>query len=341
MKKKLLFSTLLIVVVSIILIFIISNGKDVKPGDTIHEIQDKYAFIYSHAFNEESYFITTDDGKHFHDQTLKLKDIFNLQNNQDGKLYLIQRHYSVLYEIDQNGILHSSKLHDPLTFVINDKEIKITSYNQTIDKNVLEVNDNKNNKHYTLDFSPYLQSAIYDDQNIYLLNNSVDANKSVLHVINREKGKVTNSIDLNSSAQSIIKFHSELVISTEQSLSIVSIKDHFKVRTINYPKKGNISPDQLYTKNEQMYVSYGDYLDGSCNIWVLDKEYKTITDKKLDTLTPYTRIKFFEGKVFVLVQNEQGKDGGQLNIFHLSDLKKESVIVLPKKNIKVQDFIVR
>ncbi|MEW5549974.1 hypothetical protein ABGT22_08360 [Peribacillus frigoritolerans] len=340
-KKMYTFSFILfILTLSIIWVMntnILNQSKQVSKAveNPIH----KYNFIYSHPFKKNSYLISTDNGNDFKETKLNFSDIFSIQNSQleEKNLLLFPTHENKYYQLDDSGKLNVHNVNDPLTFYFKNKLLSIQSLNTTVDNNLLKVIDNEYNKKYSIELPSYLDKSTFNKDYIIVITNKINDITSLLHVINRKSGKLQKSVELTSPAVDLIFYNNQILITTEKSLSIISLND-FKVREVKYPLQ-EIMVDKIAIHKDKIFISYGNLVDGSANLLLLNSKYKVLDDIPLNV--PYSASKFRNNKFYVLSQFELDEDekfGGQLNEVDLSTLEIEKTINLPKKEIKVQDF---
>ncbi|QAA21830.1 hypothetical protein [Sporolactobacillus terrae] len=310
-----------------------------------------YSFIYSHPFDGTSYFITTQSGKHFVTNPLDVGDIESIQSNRikSGSYYLISTHAKAYYLLEQHSTkLIEEKTPQPLTFLVNGPKLTIMSYNESVNHNVLHVDDGRYQKKYNLPFTGYLETALYTDQSIYVLNDSIDKDQSVVAVINRENGKVIKQIKLNENAMSLIRFNDKLVIDTRHQLSTIDLKDNYHVKRVNYPTEPDAPSNSLYVFNNNLYATFVDQNE-RVHVWKVNENFKTLSDKKIDlpSIGLLSSIKFSNRKLYLLTQyngDEKGTEaqfGGKFTAYNIDTLKQEFSFRIPKRKVKVQDFVVR
>lgn len=342
MKKKFTIGIALILIpVFLIIGFVVTGLNESQGGITeVFKVNNfsennNYTFIYSHP-TEKTQLLSTRDGKEFNVHSLNYTDIFNSEIAFNNEILLWPTHEDYLLRIDQKNNLTKEKLSSPLNFIKEDKGITIKALNHDLTTNILKVDDRTNKKQYDLDFPTFLVNAYLSQESIYLLNDDIEKEKSVIHIINRNKGELQETISLPGSAQDVTEFQGNIVIGSDNKLTVLN-KETLKTTNIPYPAN-NIFPDKLYVKNDQLFLSYGNLETGSINLLIFDESLQVVD--QIDLEAPLTVSKFKNDKLYVLSQYEmEQKYGGLFTIFDLNSLKIEKEINLPKEDIKVQDFI--
>jgi hypothetical protein len=342
-KHKWIYSFLAVIVLGLLIFslkeFLSPPTKEVSQVGKEIKTMQKYSFVYSHPLDNKTYLLSTQNGANFEERKFKVADIFDIQTNalKENSLLLFPTHNKQYYELDNDNNLKKKSIRDPLTFFQEKKQLTIKSFNISKDSNLLEVQDREKNKHYNLKFPTFLVDSFSDEKNIYVINNMVDEEKSSLQVVDRNAGKLVKTISLESPASDIAKMDNNLIVTTDKGLSIISLAG-LQVKEVDYPVK-NIMADQIFVDNKKVFISYGDYSNGNAHLLVLDKDFNLASN--IDFKVPYTKSKFKNEKLYVLSQYEEGKKyGGQFNAINLNTLKQDKTILLPKKDIKVQDFVV-
>jgi hypothetical protein len=312
-----------------------------KTNKMIEGSVQKFSFIYSHPFEKYSYLISTNDGVDFVENKLEVSDIFNMQKSEvdEKSLLLFPTHEKKLYQFSNKGGFEQKKESDPLTFYLQDRSLTIKSLNSEVNKNTLDVIDHDFSKDYSLDFSSFVVKAIYNNDYIFVVSNKITDIKSMLHIINRRDGAVIKTITFESPSYDVFLDSNDVYVTNEDSISVVSLGDYSK-NEYSYPAE-NAMADKIYVVNDRIFISYGNLMNGSANLLVLNKNMKLLKDLNLDI--PYSGAKFIDDDFYVLSQfevDDEEDSGGKLTQVDLNDLKIESSIELPKKDLKVQDFFV-
>ncbi|QWG43747.1 hypothetical protein EXW31_05310 [Bacillus mycoides] len=302
-------------------------------------VQDKeLAFVYSHAFKPETFILKTNDLKTFKKYTYKINDITELNIDTKENLHMFSKHEPYFYSLNKDDMkLEKKQLKDPYTFYIKDDEISIESYNQDLNNNILKVKDNKYNKEYNMNFTPYLELAFYDNNYIYICHNDAYENKSFLHIIKRDDGEKFKSLEIDNHPENYAFFKDKIILSTENKLTIIN-EESWDIQYKDYSFNDGIA-DKLYVdENKKLYITYVDEkMDAHIAILNDSFEWERNTNLKF----PYMKSEFLNDKIYILSQIEDNnKYGGILGVFDIKTLKKIEEIKIPKSESRVQDFVI-
>ncbi|KXG09442.1 hypothetical protein AT864_02396 [Anoxybacillus sp. P3H1B] len=293
-------------------------------------------FIYSHPFDDGSYYLKTKDGLNFEKVKFDLNDISYLYNDFDNNVYLLSQHAFSYYKITKKGDdIVENKIPFPLTFMFKDQNLEVFGINKDIQSNTLDVRDLKYHKKYQIEYPTYLSLMNYDDKYIYLSNDVIDQEKSVIRIISRENGEEVKTIEISSTATDLVFYKDKVVAVTDHFLHFID-KNTFDVMDISYPLSSAVGEgDKAISINNKLYVSYNN--KGKVSILTLDEKYKWENTINLDI--NYGSGKFIDHQFFVLEQYELSEDaGGKLSVYDITEDKVTSIF-LPKQDRKVQDFV--
>lgn len=350
MSKKTMLLLFVIIVGMIITVFLISlksnEINDDKTTDSVNNTklnvsQYMYHFVYSSSFSEKSEIYSTSDGVNFSHENLDINDIFKIEwGYSKNNIELYQEHNAIKYKYSGSPELESIKLNNPITYVMNEEELTITSYNNDIDINDIHIEDG--NYNYTIPVASYVKKVIYDDNNIYVLSDVAAEEKlSIIYIIDRVSQKIKKQIELDTSTTDIIQLENNLLVSTNNNFYKIDLIDNFSIE--KFPLSSNdIEIDHMYSYKDVIYVLYGDYSDGKIKITTLDNKTLGIINTEIIMLDElYTFSKFIGDKLYLLEQYEpEESSGGKLFIYDLSKSKIIQNFEIPKSDNKVQDFLV-
>lgn len=164
--------------------------------------------------------ISTYNGKDFNRKEYRIADVQYIQKSseKDSHLMLFSEHDSLYYTINNKNKLKKHKSKAPITFYMNEKGLKIKSYNLDIEDNILEIKDQKYKNNYELILPSYLITANFDNEYIYVSYYYGEKDEHLLYVIDREQSKVIKTISLTDDANKIEPFGEVILINTDSRL---------------------------------------------------------------------------------------------------------------------------
>ncbi|MDH6351981.1 MULTISPECIES: hypothetical protein [Brevibacillus] len=301
-------------------------------------MDNKYLFLYSSPFKDKTYILATDDGEKFHKVSYNINDTPNLIKGQHNELILPAEHISKKYIVKNDYSISEHNQEAPYSFIIDDKDIQIESFNLSYTENLLHVNDRINNKTYQIKLPAYLTNATYDKNNIYVLNYNTTTEKDEIHIISRKTSTVTNSYPISEGATEIIAVNGYLFLSTENYLTKLEISTG-KIKQIKYPPNVAFADTLYLGHNNNLYVCFVNY-SGSAGLLSLNPNDDSIS-RIVSLNLEYMRSKFEKDKLYILSQVKGHTEiGAKFAIVSLDNLKVEQIFYLPVETSKAQDFLI-
>jgi hypothetical protein len=317
----------------ILITFYSQFSKDEVKGKTNEK---KLQFLYSHPFEERSYLNSTTDGKTFKKKNLNSGDLFLISENKvNNNLEFLPTYKSEIFTLKENGNMVSQKVIAPLTFMINNKDIHIQSFNKDVKINILQVEDKKFHLQYKLELPTYLLFADYDAKYIYIYNDVMEELKHNLYIIDRKNGNLIKKIRLKGKAKDIYIKGSYIYLSTNNNLTILE-RDSWKIKVRDYPFE-NVEGNKLHNINDKIYIVLVDKI-GKLYMGELDKSLNWTNKAKLETT--YLALVFQDNELFILNRVETDKIGGVVSVYNLKDMKQVKQFAIPKEDLKVVNFYV-
>ncbi|MBM7107228.1 hypothetical protein SAM19_00578 [Brevibacillus laterosporus] len=333
-KKKLLWGTVLLIIASLGVTIYVKN----MIFTTDYKISNyQYLFLYSNPFKDKSHIVMTNDGKSYDKVTLKISDTPIMGRNSDNNLMLPAEHVSKYYIVNNNFDVTEQKLNAPYTFFIKEKDIEVESFNTNISDNDFKVTDRIYKKEYSIKLPAFINNAIYDSQNIFVLIYNVETGLNEVHVINRQKGYIDQVYQVNDGASEMLRVKDFLLLNTKGSLTILNINSG-NILYYKYPSEVAEADKMFFYQKGTIFLTYADY-HGNLGLLVLDDHFSEQNNLRFDI--PLMKSKLIKDKIFVLSQIKNDPEiGGKFCIIDANTLRIEQLFNLPKEDIKVQDFMI-
>ncbi|MBG9776068.1 hypothetical protein O0555_04580 [Brevibacillus laterosporus] len=333
-KKKLLWGTVLLIIASLGVTIYVKN----MIFTTDYKISNyQYLFLYSNPFKDKSHIVMTNDGKSYDKVTLKISDTPIMGKNSDNNLMLPAEHVSKYYIVNNNFDVTEQKLNAPYTFFIKEKDIEVESFNTNISDNDFKVTDRIYKKEYSIKLPAFINNAIYDSQNIFVLIYNVETELNEVHVINRQKGYIDQVYQVNDGASEMLRVRDFLLLNTKGSLTILNINSG-NILYYKYPSEVAEADKMFFYQKGTIFLTYADY-HGNLGLLVLDDHFSEQNNLRFDI--PLMKSKLIKDKIFVLSQIKNDPEiGGKFCIIDANTLRIEQLFNLPKEDIKVQDFMI-
>lgn len=305
---------------------------------TLTVFENKYLFLYSNPFKNNTYIVSTNDGRSFHKTSYDINDTPTLIRNHNNELILPAEHISKKYIVKDDFSISEQSQEAPYSFLIDLQDIQIEGLNVSYAENLLRVNDRKMNKTYNIKLPAYLANATYDQNNIYVLNYNTTTENNELHIISRTTGTLTHSYIISEGATEMLAVNDYLFLSTDNSLTKLDIRSG-KIEYIKYPLNVAFADTLYLDQNNDLFVCFVDF-SGNAGLLILNKNYNSI-DKNIKLNVGYLKSKFENNKLYILSQMKDHAEGGaKFAIVDLRSLQIEQVFQLPVLDTKVQDFLV-
>lgn len=333
-KKKLLWGTVLLIIASLGVTIYVKN----MIFTTDYKISNyQYLFLYSNPFKDKSHIVMTNDGKSYDKVTLKISDTPIIGKNSDNNLMLPAEHVSKYYIVNNNFDVTEQKLNAPYTFFIKEKDIEVESFNTNISDNDFKVTDRIYKKEYSIKLPAFINNAIYDSQNIFVLIYNVETELNEVHVINRQKGYIDQVYQVNDGASEMLRVRDFLLLNTKGSLTILNINSG-NILYYKYPSEVAEADKMFFYQKGTIFLTYAVY-HGNLGLLVLDDHFSEQNNLRFDI--PLMKSKLIKDKIFVLSQIKNDPEiGGKFCIIDANTLRIEQLFNLPKEDIKVQDFMI-
>lgn len=333
-KKKLLWGTVLLIIASLGVTIYVKN----MIFTTDYKISNyQYLFLYSNPFKDKSHIVMTNDGKSYDKVTLKISDTPIMGKNSDNNLMLPAEHVSKYYIVNNNFDVTEQKLNAPYTFFIKEKDIEVESFNTNISDNDFKVTDRIYKKEYSIKLPAFINNAIYDSKNIFVLIYNVETELNEVHVINRQKGYIDQVYQVNDGASEMLRVRDFLLLNTKGSLTILNINSG-NILYYKYPSEVAEADKMFFYQKGTIFLTYADY-HGNLGLLVLDDHFSEQNNLGFDI--PLMKSKLIKDKIFVLSQIKNDPEiGGKFCIIDANTLRIEQLFNLPKEDIKVQDFMI-
>lgn len=333
-KKKLLWGTVLLIIASLGVTLYVKN----MMFTTDYKVNDyQYLFLYSNPFKDKSHIVATNDGKSYDKVTLNISDTPIIGKNSDNNLMLPAEHISKYYIVNNNFEVTEQKLNAPYTFFIKEKDIEVESFNTNISDNVFKVTDRIYKKEYSITLPSFINNAIYDKQNIFVLIYNVETEHNEVHVINRHKGNIAQVYQVNDGASEMLRVKDFLLLNTKESLTILNINSG-NIMYNKYPSEVAVADKMFFYQTDTIYLTYADY-HGNLGLLVLDDDFSVKNNLSFDI--PLMKSQLIKDKIFVLSQIKNDTEiGGKFSIIDANTLRIEQLFNLPKEDIRVQDFMI-
>ncbi|MBH8598136.1 hypothetical protein [Thermoactinomyces sp. CICC 10523] len=293
----------------------------------------RLAVIYTNAAKKESALMLLDaKGEAIGEIPIKAMGIFQIEKSDKNGLLLPERFGRSLIILSPEGKLRTEQTKEFPIFVKQRDGVTVSAFNTTLHSNTLEIV--QNNQRKQLQLPGFLRTATWDDTYVYVFSSLIEAKRAVLYVVDRQRGKVAQTVPLAIDLADDLKIvgHDLLIPSTDEQKKM-AIYDLEKKR-IRYIELPFAKPQYILPVANEIWITHKQ----QAVLTVLDPDADQVK-RTLAVSQPIFQAKQDAQHLYILSQSDSAETAGVLGVYDKKHLHQIKRISLPRKGeMRIQDF---